>query len=88
MSVPISILDQMFAKEGSLDPDLIGIHQARAADIEWDRARGESEHQFLVRVTREAAAAHHRIVRIAGVLQVSNIIQLRRPPPYSDAKED
>jgi hypothetical protein len=38
---------------------------------------------------RVEPAAHHRIVRIAGVLQVSNVIQLRRPmPAYTDIKED
>jgi hypothetical protein len=74
-----SIIDQLFAKEGCLDPDLVGIHQAKAADTEWDSA-------FLARVVSEAAVAGFHVVRIAGCLQVANIIALRRP--YTDAKEN
>ncbi len=75
-----SILDDMLCRRGTLDPDLIGINAARAADQEWTRERGESEREFLCRVVAEAAAAGFRIVLIAGALQISNIINLRRPP--------
>ena len=66
-----TILDQIKAREGTLDPDLVGIHQARAADSGWTRERGETEREFLARVTREAAAAGYRLVRISGALPVN-----------------
>jgi hypothetical protein len=50
-----SILDQLMAAHGSLDPDLVGVHQARAGELDWQRNRGESERDFLNRVVCEAA---------------------------------
>jgi hypothetical protein len=83
-----SIIDQLMARKGCLDPDLIGVSQARAADHDWLRNKGETEHDFLARVVREAAVAGFRVVHICGALQISNIIQLRRPTAaYTDAKE-
>ena len=76
-----SIIDQLMAREGSLDPDLVGISQARAADTDWVRDRGESERDFLARVVREAAAAGYRVVHLAGAIQIDNVIALRRPAP-------
>ena len=76
-----SFIDEIFHREGSLDPDLAGISQASAADLDWTRERGETERAFLARVVREAADAGYRIVHIAGALQVDNVVQLRRPVP-------
>jgi hypothetical protein len=76
-----SLIDEIFAREGSLDPDLVGISQAQAADRDWTRERAETEREFLARVMREAAAAGFRVVQIAGALQVDNIVALRRPMP-------
>jgi hypothetical protein len=81
-----SILDQLMAAHGSLDPDLVGVHQARAGELDWQRNRGESERDFLNRVVCEAATKGLRVVQIAGALQIHNIVALRRP--YSDAKEN
>jgi len=76
-----SIIDELMAREGTLDPDLIGISQARAADTDWVRDRGESERDFLARVVREAAAAGYRVVHLAGAIEVGNVVALRRPVP-------
>jgi hypothetical protein len=82
-----SILDAMFAERGELDASLIGVHQARAADTDWQRNKGESERDFLNRVVVDAATKGYRVVQIAGALQISNIVALRRPPPYTDINE-
>ena len=76
-----SIIDEMIAREGQLEPDLVGVNQARAADVDWVRERGETERAFLARVMREAAAAGFRLVHICGALQIDNVVQLRRPAP-------
>jgi hypothetical protein len=76
-----SLVDELFHREGQLDPDLVGVNQAHAADLDWVRNKGESEREFLGRVTREAAAAGYRVVHILGALQVDDIVQLRRPMP-------
>jgi hypothetical protein len=76
-----SIADELMAREGSIDPDLVGIHQARAAEVDWVRERGETERAFLARVVREAASAGFRVVHICGALQVDNVVKLRRPTP-------
>jgi hypothetical protein len=76
----------MSASRGELDPSLIGVHQARAADTDWLRNQGETERDFLNRVVCEAATKGFRIVYICGALQIGNIVALRRP--YTDAKED
>jgi hypothetical protein len=78
----MTILDRMFAARGELDPSLIGVHQASAADTAWVRNKGENERDFLAGVVCEAAAAGYRVVSIAGALQVSNIIQLRPPVEF------
>jgi hypothetical protein len=83
-----SILDAMFASRGELDPSLIGVHQARAADTDWQRNKGESERDFLNRVVCDAATKGFRVVHICGALQIGNIVALRRPPTYTDCKED
>jgi hypothetical protein len=74
-----SIVDEMMAREGTLDPDIVGINHARAADLDWTRERGETERAFLARVVRGAAAAGFRVVQITGALQVDNVVALRRP---------
>jgi hypothetical protein len=35
----------------------------------------------------DAATKGYRVVQIAGALQISNIVALRRPPPYTDINE-
>jgi hypothetical protein len=80
-----SVIDELMARDGQLDPDLVGIHQARAADFDWLRERGESERAFIARVRREATAAGIRVVHVCGALQVTNIIGLRRQAPPGGA---
>jgi hypothetical protein len=65
-----SLVDELFHREGYLDPDLVGITQAHAADAGYLRTKGESERAFLSRVVRDAAAAGYRVVHICGALQV------------------
>jgi hypothetical protein len=67
-----SVVDEMMAKEGEIDPDFVGINQARAAGWVWDRERGESEEQFLNRCRRAAAERGYRLIAIAGHLTVGS----------------
>lgn len=77
----MTVVDEMFAQQGSLDPDLIGINQASAAADNWVREHGETERDFIGRVMRDASAAGYRAVHIAGTLKVSNVVALRRSMP-------
>jgi hypothetical protein len=79
-----SILDEMMAREGHYDPDLLGVNATHAGDLDWCREKGECERDFLSRVVREARAAGYRIVQIGGALMVDDIVSLRRPDHFRE----
>jgi hypothetical protein len=64
-----SIIDEMMAREGSLDLARAGIDWAQAADREWVRWPTETERDFIGRVRAEAAAEGFRVVHIGGAIQ-------------------
>ena len=71
-----SIVDEMFFKEGVIDPDFIGVSEARAGDMIWHRERGESEPAFLARARMGARAEGFALVSIAGHLPVSDLVKI------------
>jgi len=74
-----SIIDDIFAREGRVDPAYRGISQAHAGDMSWTRDRDESERRFIARIRREALAAGYRVVRVGGHIQCDEL-----PPRSAD----
>ena len=82
-----SIVDQLLATQGIVDPQFRGLNTAQAADRRWVRGPGESETVFVCRVYREARTEGFAVVNIAGQIQVNEpaprddtILPFRRPP--------
>jgi hypothetical protein len=70
-----SILDEMMASEGVIDPDFLGINQAKCCDIIWYRERGESEAEFHARAKRDACLLGYRNICVSGHLEVGDCHQ-------------
>ena len=70
-----SIVDELFHRQGQIDPDFVGVNQARAGNLIFDRQRGESESAFLARARMEARAAGYSLLSIAGHLPVSDVVK-------------
>ena len=68
-----SIVDELFHREGVIDEAFVGVNQARAGDLIFDRNRGESEPDFIARCRVEAAEAGYSLLCICGHLTVSNV---------------
>ena len=71
-----SVVDELFHREGQIDPDFVGVNQARAGDLIFDRQRGESESAFLARARMEARAAGYRLLCICGHLPVTDVVKI------------
>jgi|HubBroStandDraft_6_1064221.scaffolds.fasta_scaffold1164578_2 hypothetical protein len=93
MSVPVSILDEMFSRDGTVLPAFAGVNWAKAGDRVWTREEHESENAFRARVRTEADREGFRLVQIGGMIATNEAPRVLpfRPTPaprYRDAKED
>jgi len=61
-----SVVDELFHREGQLDPDFAGLNQCAAGGFTWERERGESEGDFVARARCAARRLGYRLVRVSG----------------------